>query len=96
MVKFRWELFKKISLDEKSFKDWYTTELAATVEKNDKINCSCCDEKNSYKMHCIRLTCSGIECNKEELCTVKYKTLRCTRNDHKYYVNRLNKHRDGR
>ena len=45
-------------------------------------------------MHCIRLTCSGIECNKEELCTVKYKILRCTRNDHKYYVYRLNKHRD--
>ena len=95
MVKFQWKLCKKMSLDKLSFKDWYTNDLAACVIKNDLIGCTCCDEKNSHKMRCIRLDCNSTQCNIEKLCEVKYKILQCTRKANVYVMYKLNDHPSG-
>ena len=59
MVKFKWKFIKKINLSKSEFKDWYTNDLVAEVIKNDLINCTCCNEKNSHKMRCYRLDCNS-------------------------------------
>ena len=94
MVKFQWHFVEKKMMDKKKFKDWYSGDLAATVTQNDLISCTCWNGKNSHKMNCIRLVCAGIECNQNELCSVRYKIHRCTKKNDIYWVYRLNDHND--
>ena len=93
MVKLDWRFKEKIQFKScKEFKDWYTTVLIATCDKNNKVRCNCCSSCVNHKMNMRLLWCSGDQCNKNSACEVRYKILSCENKNQVYHIYQLNEH----
>ncbi len=42
MTRTKWDKIDRKVMNKSKFKDWYTNELIATCDKNNKIKCNCC------------------------------------------------------
>ena len=77
--KLNWvHLYDKKFKTESLLKSFCYSKLVATINKNNKTNCTICESnKNGHKMETLLLRCDGQSCNSAGICPVRHKITHC-------------------
>ena len=90
--KLNWQfLYCESFANNSDFRNFADYKLSAITSKNNKINCTQCNNNDKHKMEYITLLCNNADCNLVDLCNVRYKVYHCMKKN-KYKFFRLNDH----
>ena len=71
-------LYDKKFKTESLFKSFFCSKLVASINKNNKTNCSIWESnKNGHRMETLLLRCDGLSWNSAGICSVRHKIAHC-------------------
>jgi hypothetical protein len=89
---YNWKFLYKKSFDKRpALLNYVDMNLNATINKNNKVNCTICSSRGSHKMENMMLICNNSRSNEVDLCNVRYKICHCL-NSNDFFFYQLNEH----